>query len=144
MNKEKLSKMLILLFESKMKNYTGKTIDIWIQLLKNYDENKLEKVIYKLIYTKDDFISIGQIHELINPPINTEVHCQGAWSKYLEASRNGKRKTGDPLIDTFTVSPIKYGYLTDNFIKSGIKKDFMNFYKENLKIKNLQIGVNNG
>jgi hypothetical protein len=57
--------MVIVLFNSKLKNYNEVTVKIWVDLLKVYDIEILSYVIKRLIYTKDDFISVGLIDEMI-------------------------------------------------------------------------------
>jgi len=64
-DKKKITNMLILLFESKMKSYTKTTIDAWFYLLIKYPEEKIIRAIEKVALDPCDFINVGKIVEQI-------------------------------------------------------------------------------
>jgi len=67
MTKEKLNKMIITLLESKLKSYTGTTVDLWIELLHKLPDDKLEHAFKKMIYSDEEFPSVGKIVKACQP-----------------------------------------------------------------------------
>lgn len=73
MKEAQIGELIIRLLESKCKNYTANTIKIWVDELKTFDLNFLPKVIKQLIYSSDDFPSIGKIYEFIQDEIDNNI-----------------------------------------------------------------------
>jgi hypothetical protein len=87
----KFRDMLISLFESKCKQWTNNTIEVWYQELKNFDENKIGLAFKKLIQGKDDFISVGKILAMINEDSeNKKIKiAENAWKEVLSSAKCG-------------------------------------------------------
>jgi hypothetical protein len=119
MQKGKLIKLIILLFESKFKKYTEITLDSWYELMKDYPDEFLIRAIKQAIYNEDDFISVGKIHEDIkakvlesNRGFNKELETlkQKKWSEHFNKNPNGtnfSQKAHKEAIEEMT----KKGYI---------------------------------
>lgn len=135
MDGKNLSKLIIILFESKLKNYTEITVSTWVDLLNKFPENEVIAAIENLIYKKDDFISIGQIFEIINPPPNLEEKVQKEWGNILRKCQGKSAEIDSMAAECFKMisSYDGYGYETDEFKKERIKREWKELYKKTLE-----------
>lgn len=86
MDELKFYKAMTHLFESKLKTYTEKTLEVWYNELKRYPEEKVFFAIRKLIQDKDPFISVGKIISLFD---NNEQDVEDVWLECLNSARCG-------------------------------------------------------
>jgi len=144
MDGKKLSKAIVCLFESKLKNYTEVTVKTWVELLKDFDENKIIEVIKKLVYSKEDFISIGMITEMIeNRDYITEALEQWEQIFRLACGNNGKpNEIAKKTLEQFTTIKI-LGNMYEKEI-DFIRQKFIKDYPFMAKQKNYKfIEINN-
>ena len=88
MNEQKFIKAMEYLFESKLKSYTAKTIEVWFNELKDYPEKEVFEAIKNLIASEDDFITVGKI---ISQVKSDDKETENAWNEVLlSAQRSGE------------------------------------------------------
>ena len=93
-DKGKFIVSLTLLFESKCKTYTKATVDSWYELLKDFDGDKLFPAMKKLMYSKDDFMSVGKVVAEMKADTQSSQSAldEQAWLQVWESAiRNGER-----------------------------------------------------
>ena len=87
-NKKKFMVALMSLFESKLKVYTEKTIDVWYNELKDYSEDAVIEGIKRLIHSQDGFISVGKIVEQFS---NKDLDISNVWNNIINVAKDGAR-----------------------------------------------------
>lgn len=95
MNKNKLTDLLITLFESKCKNYTAKTLEVWFSELEQFPEKYVEAAIKKEVYSVDDFPSIGKLADTVKTYI----------LKHLKTNIISRTKLGLDICKTAKLNP---------------------------------------
>lgn len=70
--KEKLSKLITMLFESKLRSYTKITLATWVQLLKKFNYKMVEMAIERIIYREGGFIEVATVTQEIKNIEKTE------------------------------------------------------------------------
>ncbi len=63
--KKKVLKMVMSLFESKLKRYNENTLEVWVEMLRGYEEKKLNDVFLQVIRSGDEFPSVGKMIEIM-------------------------------------------------------------------------------
>ncbi len=98
---DELLKAIALLFESKMKVYTEKTVSAWYDLLKPYPPKHVLTAINESIHNNDDFISVGKLVKLMPSKISLEKALDVYVLKnYKETFENGIRDSNSTDLRT--------------------------------------------
>ncbi len=87
LNKEFFAVKMVELFESKTKQYTDVTLDIWYKNLKHLTDLDFSRGIDELIKSPDDFVSVGKLLDSI-----TDDEAYDAWEMALTSARAGGRQ----------------------------------------------------
>ena len=109
MTKEKLTKLLITLFESKMKNYTATTLEVWFTELEKFPEKYVEAAIRKEVYSTDDFPSVGKLADNVKSYI----------LDYLKINILRGSKIG---LDICKIAKLRHEYCTSETIEKNYTK----------------------
>jgi len=88
MTQEKLSKMIVILFESKLKSYKPRTVKIWVEILEKFPDDKLNHAFTKMIYSDEEFPSVGKIIKMCQP--DYKQIAEDVWTFIMKQVRAGK------------------------------------------------------
>lgn len=120
MKEEKLSKAIVLLFESKLKNYTEATITAWVELMKKYPEVLALEAIERQIYSSDDFPTVGKLSDDIREVMQFR-YSENASLLYQKAMlRNPLTEEENSLL-----AEVGFSFENHEFIDHGSKQRFL-------------------
>lgn len=134
MTQEKLSKMIVMLFESKLKSYTEITVDTWVEMFerKKLPDDKLESAFSKMIYGDDEFPSVGKIVKFCQP--DYKQLADDTWTEIMRTVSRGDykfqgniKKVLDEIGGARQLADIT------NFNLQGVKKQFIDKYQKKIE-----------
>lgn len=87
----KFRNMMVSLFESKCKQWTNDTIEVWYNELSEYEPDELGAAFKSLIRSSESFPNIGQIIELIEHGAGEDYNQQAEieWGNVLSSAKGG-------------------------------------------------------
>ena len=131
MDKTKFMNAMVYCFLSKGKDEPKpKMVEVWYQELRRYDEEKVMDA-FKTVSGKQTYgIQVADIIAIINPPRDFEIEGAEVWENIIHRITNGT-PPDKTLFDGGQLTWNMYSELkstTSDFVRSQIKKQFLNQY----------------
>ena len=142
MNK-KISQLLIMLFESRLKNYSEITIDTWMQILKVFPPDQVVKALSAEIISGDSFPDTKKIIDRMGLITDPKSEALQEWNKIRACARDSG--AGQSALSDLTKQGLQeIGGMIDvrmcnEFQRGKLERDFISFYTSNMP-KNDQLG----
>ena len=132
MTKEEFAKELYALMLSKGKEPNKAMATVWYEDLKVLADDQIKTAFSKLRRSSCGFPNVGQVFEIVNPPIDVNAEAERAWEIALACSSYGRYSKNSFIHDVVNSmgGPDSIGYAEGDYALESKHREFVKMYAD--------------